>query len=85
MVDFAGWEMPVQYKDSISDSHLNVRSNAGIFDVSHMLQTKGISIVHKLHQNAIKDGIWRIHVVMRYRISSFIRRCFFPSKTAPKI
>ena len=41
MVDFAGWEMPVQYKDSITESHLNVRSNAGIFDVSHMLQTKG--------------------------------------------
>ena len=44
MVDFAGWEMPVQYKDSISDSHLNVRANAGIFDVSHMLQTKGKTI-----------------------------------------
>ena len=42
MVDFAGWEMPVQYKDSITESHLNVRSNAGIFDVSHMLQTKGM-------------------------------------------
>ncbi|XP_052284893.1 aminomethyltransferase, mitochondrial-like isoform X3 [Dreissena polymorpha] len=40
MVPFAGWEMPVQYKDSISESHLNVRSNAGIFDVGHMLQTK---------------------------------------------
>ncbi|KAL3851866.1 hypothetical protein ACJMK2_015567 [Sinanodonta woodiana] len=40
MVPFAGWEMPVQYKDSISESHLNVRANAGIFDVSHMLQTK---------------------------------------------
>ncbi|XP_060597127.1 aminomethyltransferase, mitochondrial-like [Ruditapes philippinarum] len=40
MVPFAGWEMPVQYKDSISDSHNNVRTQAGIFDVSHMLQTK---------------------------------------------
>ena len=46
MVDFAGWEMPVQYKDSISDSHLNVRANAGIFDVSHMLQTKGKTITN---------------------------------------
>ena len=45
MVDFAGWEMPVQYKDSITESHLNVRSNAGIFDVSHMLQTKGKQII----------------------------------------
>lgn len=40
MVPFAGWEMPVQYKDSISESHINVRTQAGIFDVSHMLQTK---------------------------------------------
>lgn len=40
IVPFAGWEMPVQYKDSIIDSHLNCRSNAAIFDVSHMLQTK---------------------------------------------
>ncbi|KAL4225988.1 hypothetical protein ACF0H5_013975 [Mactra antiquata] len=40
MVPFAGWSMPVQYKDSIIDSHNGVRNNAGIFDVSHMLQTK---------------------------------------------
>jgi len=40
MVPFAGWEMPVQYKDSITESHNNIRTNAGIFDVSHMLQTK---------------------------------------------
>ncbi len=35
MVDFAGWEMPVQYH-SIIEEHNNVRKNAGIFDVSHM-------------------------------------------------
>jgi aminomethyltransferase len=35
MVDFAGWEMPVQYA-SIVKEHLAVRSGAGIFDVSHM-------------------------------------------------
>jgi aminomethyltransferase len=35
MVDFAGWEMPVQYK-SIIDEHRTVRSAAGLFDVSHM-------------------------------------------------
>lgn len=40
MVPFAGWEMPVQYKEGISSSHLHVRSDAGLFDVSHMLQTK---------------------------------------------
>ncbi len=35
MVDFAGWEMPVQYK-GIIEEHNNVRANAGLFDVSHM-------------------------------------------------
>jgi aminomethyltransferase len=35
IVDFAGWEMPVQYK-SILDEHKAVRRSAGLFDVSHM-------------------------------------------------
>lgn len=35
MVEFAGWDMPVQYKGVI-DEHLAVRSRAGLFDVSHM-------------------------------------------------
>ena len=37
MVEFGGWEMPVQYT-SIIDEHKNVRKNAGLFDVSHMGQ-----------------------------------------------
>ena len=35
MVDFAGWEMPVQYR-SILEEHKTVRRAAGLFDVSHM-------------------------------------------------
>lgn len=35
MVEFAGWEMPVQYRGVIEE-HLTVRSKAGLFDVSHM-------------------------------------------------
>lgn len=35
MVDFAGWEMPVQY-ESIVEEHKATRSCAGLFDVSHM-------------------------------------------------
>lgn len=35
MVDFAGWDMPVQYS-SIIDEHKTVRESVGIFDVSHM-------------------------------------------------
>jgi aminomethyltransferase len=42
LVPFAGWEMPVQYT-SVKDEHLAVRSEAGVFDVSHMgqIETSG--------------------------------------------
>src|SRR5580700_5144877 len=35
LIEFGGWEMPVQYS-SIVDEHLAVRRDAGIFDISHM-------------------------------------------------
>ena len=35
MVPFAGWEMPVQYEGVIPE-HKAVRTDAGVFDVSHM-------------------------------------------------
>ncbi len=35
MVEFAGWEMPVQYSGVINE-HVAVRTRAGLFDVSHM-------------------------------------------------
>ena len=35
LVEFGGWEMPVQYS-SITDEHLAVRKSAGLFDISHM-------------------------------------------------
>uniref|UniRef100_G1M1L7 Aminomethyltransferase n=1 Tax=Ailuropoda melanoleuca TaxID=9646 RepID=G1M1L7_AILME len=40
MVAFAGWSLPVQYRDSHVDSHLHTRRHCSLFDVSHMLQTK---------------------------------------------
>src|SRR3954470_22097878 len=35
MVDFGGWDMPVNYGSQIEEHHA-VRSDAGMFDVSHM-------------------------------------------------
>lgn len=35
LVDFAGWEMPIQYTGVVDEYH-TVRSKAGLFDVSHM-------------------------------------------------
>jgi aminomethyltransferase len=38
MVPFAGYDMPVHYKSGILAEHLHTRSQAGLFDVSHMGQ-----------------------------------------------
>ena len=40
MVEFAGYEMPVQYPAGIMAEHLHTRDKAGLFDVSHMGQVK---------------------------------------------
>lgn len=39
LIDFAGWELPVQY-EGIIDEHEAVRNAAGLFDVSHMGEVK---------------------------------------------
>ena len=36
MVEFAGWNMPIQYGGGIIQEHLATRKKAGLFDVSHM-------------------------------------------------
>ena len=36
MVDFGGWDMPVQYPAGVIEEHLRTRTAAGLFDVSHM-------------------------------------------------
>ncbi len=36
MVDFGGWDMPVQYTAGVIAEHLATREKAGLFDVSHM-------------------------------------------------
>ena len=48
MVAFAGWSLPMQYRDSHVNSHLHTRQHCSLFDVSHMLQVswgtrKGLS------------------------------------------
>lgn len=36
MIDFNGWNMPVQYKTGIIKEHMAVREGVGIFDTAHM-------------------------------------------------
>ena len=51
MVPFAGWSMPIQYKDSIMDSTLQCRKRAALFDVSHMC---GISLKVSCQRSALR-------------------------------
>jgi aminomethyltransferase len=36
MIDFGGWDMPVQYPAGVIEEHLRTRTACGLFDVSHM-------------------------------------------------
>jgi aminomethyltransferase len=56
MVDFAGWDMPVQYAGPLPE-HLAVRTRAGIFDVSHMgeLEVKGPTAHETLQKLTCND------------------------------
>ncbi len=36
LIDFGGWELPVNFEAGIIGEHMAVRENAGLFDVSHM-------------------------------------------------
>src|SRR3954469_539242 len=60
MVPFAGWEMPVQYSGVIPE-HRAVRSDAGVFDVSHMgeLEVEGPR-AHELLQSLLSNDLDRI-------------------------
>jgi aminomethyltransferase len=62
MVPFAGWEMPVQYEGVIPE-HRAVRSDCGVFDVSHMgeLEVEGPR-AHHLLQSLLSNDLDRVDV-----------------------
>ena len=59
MVDFGGWDMPIQYPDGIVAEHLYCRRHCGIFDVSHMgrIDVEGTDMIaflqHVLSSNVL--------------------------------
>ncbi|CAL5224777.1 g7519 [Coccomyxa viridis] len=57
MVPFAGWSMPIQYKDSIMDATMHCRENGSLFDVSHMcgLTLKGKDTIPFLEKLVVGD------------------------------
>lgn len=60
MVDFGGWDMPVQYTAGVIEEHLRTRNGCGLFDVSHMgeIFVKGkdaIPFVNRLTTNDVTN------------------------------
>ena len=58
IVPFAGWEMPVSY-EGIRQEHIAVRTDVGVFDVSHMgqVQTRGpqaLELLQRLVSNDVR-------------------------------
>ncbi|MGE5381673.1 MAG: glycine cleavage system aminomethyltransferase GcvT [Methylocystaceae bacterium] len=56
LIDFGGWELPIEYKTGIIAEHHQVRQKAGLFDVSHMgeIEIKGekaLALVQQLITN----------------------------------
>lgn len=74
MVDFAGWDMPVQYAGPMPE-HLAVRAKAGIFDVSHMgeIEVNGANAEATLQKLTCND-------VSRIAVS----QCQYTALTTPR-
>jgi aminomethyltransferase len=58
MVDFGGWDMPVQYAAGVIEEHMATRTRAGLFDVSHMGEfwvegVEAIAFVNRLTTNDV--------------------------------
>jgi aminomethyltransferase len=63
LVDFAGWEMPVQYPAGVRAEHMAVRERCGIFDVSHMgeIEVSGLQ-APALLQRLLSNDVSQIRV-----------------------
>jgi aminomethyltransferase len=70
MVPFAGYEMPVQYASGILHEHLHTRSQAGLFDVSHMgqLRVVGAGSANALERLVPGDLLALAPLRMRYTL-----------------
>ena len=70
MVDFGGWEMPLQYEHGILKEHLGTRRYGGLFDVSHMgrFRIQGRDTIaflqHVLTNDAESVDPWQAHYTL---------------------
>src|SRR5215218_993353 len=62
LVPFAGWEMPVQY-EGVIEEHRAVRTDAGVFDVSHMgeLEVEGPKALELL-QGLLSNDVAKLEI-----------------------
>jgi aminomethyltransferase len=89
MVDFGGWDMPVQYATGIIDEHKTVRTAVGLFDVSHMGEItfrgpRAAEAVQRLVTNAVGklvDGA-AMYTVMCYEHGGIVDDCIVYRRAA---
>ncbi len=74
MVPFAGYDMPVQYRDGIMAEHLWTREKAGLFDVSHMGQAFLVGPDHETTARAL-EALIPADILNLPPASSAIRSC----------
>jgi aminomethyltransferase len=60
MVDFGGWDMPVQYTAGVIEEHMRCRTRAALFDVSHMGEIwvdgpDAIAFINRLTTNDVRS------------------------------
>jgi len=57
MVEFGGWDMPVQYPAGTVEEHLRTRNHSGLFDVSHMgeIDVRGPDAIHFVNRLTSND------------------------------
>lgn len=67
MVEYAGFEMPLQYAGVLSE-HINVRTNVGLFDLTHMgeFELKGPSALDTLNQLTTNDASNLVYGEIQY-------------------
>ncbi len=67
LVDFGGWEMPVQYRGVIEE-HLATRNAAGLFDVSHMgeIEVRGKGALAFIQELTVNDASRLVNGQVQY-------------------
>ena len=72
LVEFGGWEMPVQYSGILAE-HEAVRTHAGLFDVSHMGEFKVEGQAHWRFCNRLSQTMSHVSLCIKLSIHNFVK------------